>query len=127
MIDDFIVPANLKSGDKFYDENYGNLTINKVEQHLYAGAMRTVAYATAGENAYIWDQATGVCVEGTSATPDFTMHSIIDSTNMWQPNEGFNMVLVTLLAAIAAIIVLLVVAVALWFKRRRKAKTVVSR
>jgi hypothetical protein len=24
MIDDFIVPANLKSGSKFYDENYDN-------------------------------------------------------------------------------------------------------
>ena len=53
MIDDFIVPANLKSGDKFYDENYGNVTITKSEQHVYAEATRTVIYATSGDNAYV--------------------------------------------------------------------------
>ena len=119
MIDDFIVPANLKSGDKFYDENYGNMTINKVEQHVYAGAMRTVAYATAGENTYIWDQATGVSVEGNSQTSDYSMHTIVAATNMWQPSSELSGLIVGLLVAFV-LIVIAIVLVALFYRRRRQ-------
>lgn len=122
LIDAFIIPANLKAGDTFYDETLGNVTITKVEQHVYAGATRTVVYGAALGDTYIWDQATGVCVEGTAQASDYTMHSTVDSTNMWQPSEGLNMALVTLLAAIAVVIVLLLIAVALSFKRRKASK-----
>ena len=37
LIDDFIIPANLKAGDIFLDENFGNLTISHSEQRVYAG------------------------------------------------------------------------------------------
>ena len=85
MIDVFIVPANLKSGDKFYDENYGNMTIAKAEKHEYAGAIRTVVYPAASGNTYVWDQATGVSVEGNSQTSEYSMQTIVAATNMWQP------------------------------------------
>ena len=34
LIDDFIIPANLKSGDTFLDEKVGNVTITSSEQAL---------------------------------------------------------------------------------------------
>jgi hypothetical protein len=83
--DDFIIPANLNSGATFFDENVGNITISGVEERTYAGATRTVVYAATSETTYYWDQATGVLVEGNSQFPDYTMNTIVDKTNMWQP------------------------------------------
>ncbi len=119
MIDDFIVPANLKSGDKFYDENYGNITIAKAEQHEYAGATRSVVFATAGDNTYIWDQATGVSVEGNSQTSDYSMHTIVAATNMWQPSSGLSGLIEGLLVALA-LIVITILLVILYYRHRRK-------
>ena len=119
MIDDFIVPANLKSGDKFYDENYGNITITKAEQHVYAGATRTVIYATSGNNTYVWDQATGVSVEGNSQTSDYSMHSIVAATNMWQPASGLSGLMEVLVVAFG-LFVIAIVLVVLFYKRRKQ-------
>jgi hypothetical protein len=58
LIDDFIVPANLNAGDIFLDRNLGNITISRVEEHNYAGATRTVLYASTNQTSYIWDQVT---------------------------------------------------------------------
>jgi hypothetical protein len=83
--DDFIIPANLNSGDVFFDKNVGNITISGVEKRTYAGATRTVVSAATSETTYYWDQATGILVEGNSKFPGFTITSIADKTNMWQP------------------------------------------
>lgn len=80
--DDFIIPANLNSGDTFFDKNAGNIAISGVEERAYAGATRTVVYATTSETTHYWDKATGVLVEGTSQFPDYTMNTIVDKTNM---------------------------------------------
>ncbi|MBN1244068.1 hypothetical protein JXA31_00570 [Candidatus Bathyarchaeota archaeon] len=83
--DDFIIPANLNSGDTFFDKNVGNITISSVEERTYAGATRTVAHAVTAETTYYWDKATGVLVEGNSQFPEYTMNTIVDKTNIWQP------------------------------------------
>lgn len=83
--DDFIIPANLNSGNMFFDKNVGNITINGVEERTYAGATRTVVHVATSETTYYWDQATGVLVEGSSQFPDYTMNTIVDRTNIWQP------------------------------------------
>jgi len=83
--DDFIVPADLNSGNMFYDENLGNITISKVEEQTYAGAVRTVTHAVTSETSYYWDKATGVLVEGNSQFPEYTMKTIVDKTSIWQP------------------------------------------
>lgn len=83
--DDFIVPANLNSGDFFFDKNVGNITISSVEEKTCAGATRTVTHATTSETTYYWDKATGVLVEGNSQFPEYTMNTIVDKTNIWQP------------------------------------------
>jgi hypothetical protein len=84
LIDNFIIPANLTKGDQFYDSNVGNITIAGVEEKTYAGATRTVINATSGDNTYIWDQATGISVEGISLGSDYTMHTFANETNIWQ-------------------------------------------
>jgi hypothetical protein len=83
--DGFIIPANLNSSDTFFDKNVGNITISGVEERTYAGATRTVVHAATPETTYYWDKATGVLVEGISQFPEYTMNSIADKTNMWQP------------------------------------------
>jgi thiol:disulfide interchange protein len=117
--DDFVIPANLNAGDMFVDQYHGNITITGVEERNYAGATRTVVYASAAQNAYYWDKATGILVEGTSTFPDYTIHSIADKTNMWQPKifglepTVFYALLITAAAVIVAV-------AALFALRRRK-------
>jgi hypothetical protein len=120
MIDDFIVPANLKRGDKFYDENYGNMTITKAEPHEYAGASRTVVYAITNSNTYVWDQTTGVSVEGNSQASNYTMHSIVASTNMWHQSVEISGLLIGLLVALVLVVIGLVLAAALFYKKRKQ-------
>jgi len=83
--DEFIIPANLGVGDSFFDKYHGNVTISKIEERTYAGATRTVISATAAQSTYYWDKATGVLVEGISEFPEYTIHSVVEKTNMWQP------------------------------------------
>ena len=83
--DDFIIPADLNPGDVFLDQYQGSITIAGVEERNYAGATRTVVYASTTESTYYWDKATGILVEGASEFPEFTIHSVADKTNIWQP------------------------------------------
>ena len=119
LIDDFIIPANLNAGDKFIDDRQGNITLTSAEQHTYAGAVRTVLHASTSENSYVWDQATGVSVEANSVLPEYTMHTIVESTNMWQSTQGLDM---TFLILVAVIVVTAIIAVVLFAVRYRKKK-----
>ena len=83
--DDFIIPADLNSGDTFFDKNAGNITISRLEKRTYAGATRIVAVAATSETTYYWDQVSGVLVEGNSQFPEYTMKTIVDRTNIWEP------------------------------------------
>lgn len=107
LIDDFIIPANLKTNDTFLDQYLGNITINRVDQQIYAGATRTVLYASTNQNTYVWDQATGISVEATSHQPDYSMHTIVVGTNLWKPSEGLKLsVLVPIAFGVAITLVL---------------------
>jgi hypothetical protein len=119
MIDDFVIPANLKSGDTFLDENFGNMSITKVEKHEYVNATRTVLYASAGNNTYIWDQATGVSVEGNSIASDYTMHTLVSATNLWQPSIGLDQTetFIELAIVLAVIVIVVILAVVLYYRR----------
>jgi hypothetical protein len=86
--DDFIIPANLSSGDTFFDKWQGNITINEVGEKTYAGAKRAYASGTTSQSKYYWDRATGVLVEGNSSYVDFSMYTRVEATNMWQPQAG---------------------------------------
>jgi hypothetical protein len=120
LIDDFIIPAHLNAGEIFLDQNLGNVTISRSYQHTYSGASRTVLYASTTQNTYVWDQATGVSVEGTSQQPTYSMHTIIENTNIWWPSQGYDLYLL-LLVSIAVIVA--VVAVAMFVTLYKKKKT----
>lgn len=130
LIDDFIIPANLNVGDTFRDENLGNVTIDAAQPRQYAGATRTVLTSNVGNNTYTWDQTTGVSVEGTSQTADYTIHTTVEDTNMWQPQptpkQSFDFTSLLLVLAFATILfVVVLAATARYIKRkayeRRKA------
>jgi len=112
LIDNFIIPAGLTIGDKFLDSNVGNITITGSEQRTYAGATRTVINATSGDNTYVWDQATGISVEGISVGSDYTMNSLATATNIWQSEtSGTDMTLVYVAVVIVAVFVIIAIAV----------------
>lgn len=119
LIDNFIIPANLTVGNQFYDSNVGNITLTGLEQKTYAGAERIVVNATSGDNTYVWDQATGVSVEGISVASDYTMHSLVNATNIWQSQiPEYDTIIVTSLAIAAVIVIVTAIAVAARRKMR---------
>jgi hypothetical protein len=126
LIDDFIIPANLKVGDTFKDENLGIVSISGVEQRTYAGALRTVVSASAGNNSYVWDQATGVSVEGTAEGTDFSMHTIVSATNMWLPSQGLDLAALILVGAVLLIIIAAAIAFVARSLRRKACQNRIS-
>ena len=115
--DAFIIPANLDTGDTFLEENEGTITISGVEERTYAGATRSVVYASTSLTMFHWDQSTGFLVEATSSYPDFTLATKAEKTNMWQ-TQAF--VLDPLFSIV--LIVLVIVAVLAIFLRHIKKK-----
>jgi len=60
---------------------------------------------------YIWDQATGVSVEGTSITSEYTIHTEISVTNMWQPTLSQNSVIESLLVVTVVLFIIVLIAI----------------
>jgi hypothetical protein len=88
LIDYFVIPAGLKEGDSFFSKTGDNMTIviiNEVAVRTYAGAARTVISGTTPETLWYWDQATGVLVEASSEYPDFRLTTVMNETDLWQP------------------------------------------
>jgi len=119
LIDAFIIPANLETGDTFLDENKGNVTIGGTAQKTVAGVERTVVYVVTPETTTYWDKVTGVAVEGNATLTDFAMITLAEKTNMWEPTASLDTTLSYVL--IAAIVSLLVLA-ALLVRQKRKRK-----
>jgi hypothetical protein len=127
LIDDFIIPANLTVGDAFLDENLGNVTITGTDQHIYAGASRTIVSASTTTNTYVWDQATGVSVEGIAQTPEYTIHTIVSATNMWQPPIGVGYTVIVLTVVFLLIIVVVIAAVISHFRKKPRHKQLLNK
>ena len=119
LIDDFIIPSNLNSGDSFLDQNIGNITISDVGEHVYSGATRTVLYASTNQNSYVWDKVTGVSVESTSEQPDYSMHTVVIDTNLWQPSRGLDSALILLIGVTLVIVIVVVGIVAVMLRTKK--------
>ncbi len=122
ITDNFIIPANLQTGESFFNNVQGNITITDVEQKTFAGAERTVLTAATSDTAYIWDKSTGVLIEADTTYTDYAITSKIDRTNMWQP-QIFGLdaaAFYTLTTGIAVVLVVLVVVIAVSRRRSRK-------
>ncbi len=105
--DAFIIPANLNAGDTFLEQTEGSITISGVEERTYAGARRSVVYASTSRTMFYWDRSTGVLVEATSSYPDYTLTTKAEKTNMWQPQIfGLDPIVFIVLIIVAIIAVL---------------------
>lgn len=83
-----VISANLTAGDSVCITGYGNVTIEGEATRTYAGASRTVVYASFSPDTvqftYYWDKLTGVVVEASGTYPDFTATAKATETNMWE-------------------------------------------
>jgi hypothetical protein len=84
----FVIPLNLTTGDYFYMSGFGNTAIEGETTRTYAGANRTVVYASfsqyGGQFAYYWDKLSGVMVESSGAYADIAVTCKTTETNMWE-------------------------------------------
>ncbi len=85
--DAFFIPADLTEGESFFDAHQGNITIESVQQKTYGDAPRSVVSGRTPQTTFYWDQQTGVLVEAHSTYPEynFSIDTVMDKTNMWQP------------------------------------------
>jgi len=114
-----VISANLTTGDSVCITGYGNVTIEGETTKTYAGANRTVVYASFSQDAvqltYYWDKLTGVMVEASITYAGITATAKATETNMWEAavwREWWLWVIVA--AAVAGGLVI-------FFVRRRRA------
>ncbi len=121
FIDYFVVPAGLKVGDSFYDQTLDeNVSITRAETRTYAGAQRTVVYGETTETLWYWDQETGALAEAESTYPDFTLHTVIDITDIWSPQPDQILGLPPVVVFAILFVVLAVVALVVSLKVRKR-------
>ena len=116
--DDFIIPANLNSGNSFHDAYQGNIVITSLLRRTVVGAERTVISGATTQTAYEWDRQTGILVDATSTFPGFTMTTRASATNMWQP-QIFGLDPSVFYVLLVALIAVLMVAFGVLFWRRK--------
>ena len=89
----FVISANLTTGDSVYMTGYGDVPIAGETTRTYAGARRTVVYASISQSVpyqgevqltYYWDKLTGVMVESSTTYTDITATAKATETNMWE-------------------------------------------
>jgi hypothetical protein len=122
----FVIPANLATGDSIYMTGYGNLAIESETTRTYAGARRTVIYASFSQYiyqfTYYWDKLTGVMVEESITWGDMAATAKAIETNMWEAAPRIEWWLWVIVAA--AIVALALVVYHL--KKRKKPTAPVS-
>jgi hypothetical protein len=119
-----IIPANLSSGDTFFDASKSaNITVEGEEQKTLLGATRTVTHASEPGIVYReWDKATGVYVHAVTYNNNYTVITNAVATNMWNPElilglPPTDFTLVTAVTVVAALILSIVIAI-VWRKRK---------
>lgn len=117
ILDSFIIPANLKTGDSFPEIIQGSITIQDTTQKTIAEATRTTLTANTPQTNFYWDQQTGFLVEANSTFKDFTMHTTAQKTNLWQP-QTIQLDNTTL--AIILILTIAIIIVIIWIIKKRK-------
>jgi len=82
----FVISANLTTGDSLYMTGYGDVAIEGETTRTYAGARRTVVYASISQYGltYYWDKLTGVLVEASTTYSGITATAKATETNMWE-------------------------------------------
>ncbi|MEM3054626.1 MAG: hypothetical protein QXM52_02830 [Candidatus Bathyarchaeia archaeon] len=87
-----LIPANSKAGDTIKVVNYGDLTIAGETTGTYAGASRTIVYASLSQGDmhfnYRWDKQTGVLMEISLTQGAASAAYKATSTNLWQASSN---------------------------------------
>jgi hypothetical protein len=120
----FVIPANLTTGDVVYMSGYGNVTIAGETTSSYAGASRTVVYASFSQYGtqltYYWDKLTGVILEASTTSGTMIATGKVTETNMWQAvSSGFPIDPIYLYV-LAALAIIIAVGAAAFIMRRKK-------
>jgi len=120
----FVIPANCTTGDSIYMSGYGNVTIAGETTGSYAGATRTVVYASFSQYGtqltYYWEKQTGVMVEASTISGGITGTAEATETNMWQAAPSGLAIEPIYLYILAASVIIIVVGAAAFITRRRK-------
>ena len=126
LIDMFVIPSDLNSGDSFYALGVGEIVIDSVDVRNAVGACRTVVHAETEDTQWFWDRSTGIVVEARTANLVYTLDTVAVDTGLgsWQilgvdPTIFYAFAVVFALAVIAGVIVL--------FARRKKRKSFYER
>jgi hypothetical protein len=86
-----LIPANSKTGDVIQVIEGGNVTIAGERTGTYAGASRTVVYASLSQGemqfTYCWDKQTGIVLEITLSQDSSSFTYKATSTNIWQASS----------------------------------------
>jgi len=103
----FVIPANSKVGDSINLTGYRTVTIGGETARTYAGASKTVFYASFSEYGaqftYYWDKETGVMVEAFITSGSMTGTAKATETNIWQAGPlglSIDLILLVLVAVI---------------------------
>jgi len=120
----FVIPANRTTGDSIYLSGYGNVTIAGETTRSYAGASRTVVYASRSQYwtqfTYYWDKQTGIMVEASAISGSTTTKAKATETNMWQAQPFQLPIDLAVFCALIIVVIAIVAAVAFFRIRRRK-------
>jgi len=124
-ISGFVIPANRATGDSIYISGYGSIAIDGEITRTYAGASRTVVYASFSqygtELTYYWDKQTGIMVEASTISGGIAATAKATETNMWEASPSPFWMQWWFYAIVAVGIVALVGAV--YFLKKRKPPT----
>ena len=121
----FVIPSPLPDSGTFYSgsEAIGNLTVEGVEERIFAGAKRMTVHSTLrgneGSSTWSWDKETGVLLEMNDVRPDFTLIVNAERTNIWQSQIfGINQSIFYALVILAVAVIVLVSFLVLRRKKR---------
>ena len=120
----FVIPANCTTGDSIYMSGYGNVTIAGETTGSYAGAGRTVVYASFSQYGtqltYHWDKLTGAMVEASVVSGGVIATGKATETNMWQAAPSGLPIEPIYLYILAALVIIIVVGATAFLVRRKK-------
>ena len=120
----FVIPANSTTGQSVYISGYGNVTIAGETTRTYAGASRTVVYASfsqlGSQLTYYWDKQTGAMVEASTTSGSITATGKATETNMWQAQQSGLPFDQTYLYILAAVVIAIAVGAIAFVMRRKK-------
>jgi len=126
-----LIPANSKTGDTVKVIEGGSVTIAGEKTGTYAGASRTVVYASLMQGdtqfSYCWDKETGIVVEVTLTQDSTSATYKATSTNIWQassppltlPSLSIEILSISISTAVAACIIVTAI---IYTKQKRKAE-----